>query len=119
MTLRFPASWLEVATIVVEPASGITEVALPVPNTIDLVEKTRRIAQRRIADPEFGIPETAAALGMSVRSLQSGLRKAGTSLSDIRQDLRKLLATEWLQTTDMKIADIATSLGYTSSSSRC
>ncbi len=116
MTLRFPASWLEIATMVVEPAPGVTEVAFPAPNMINLVEQTRRILQRRIADPEFGIPETAVALGMSVRTLQSGLRNAGTNLSDTRQDIRKVLATEWLQTTDMKIAEIAASLGYTSSS---
>lgn len=116
VTLRYPTSWLEIATMVVEPASGVTEVAFPAPNTINLVEQTRRILQRRIADPEFGIPETAAALGMSVRTLQSGLRNAGTNLSDTRQDIRRMLATEWLQTTDMKIAEIAASLGYTSSS---
>ncbi len=116
MTLRFPASWLEVATMVVEPASGVTEVSLPVTSTIDLVEQTKKIVQRRIADPEFGLLETAVALGMSVRTLQSGLRKAGTSLSEIRQDVRRMLATEWVQTTDMKIAEIAASLGYTSSS---
>ncbi|MFA3915588.1 helix-turn-helix transcriptional regulator [Ruegeria hyattellae] len=116
MTLRFPASWLEVATIVVVPHSGITEIALPAPNTKNLVEQTRRIVQRRIADPDFGISETAAALGMSVRTLQSGLGKAGANLSEIRQEVRRSLATEWLQTKDMKIAEIAASLGYTSSS---
>ncbi len=116
MTLRFPASWLKIATTVVEPATGVTEISLPVTNTIDLVEQTKRIVQRRISDPKFGITETAAALGTSVRTLQSGLRKAGSSLSEIRQDVRRVLATEWVQTTDMRIAEIAASLGYTNSS---
>ncbi len=102
--------------MIVEPASRVTEVALQAPNAIILMEQTRRIVLRRIADPDFGMSETAAALGMSVRTLQTDLRKAGTSLSELRQDIRRVLAIERVQTTNMKVAEIAVSLGYTSSS---
>ncbi len=116
MVLRFPSSWLEVNLKTVKPKSGRPAMGLPDVGIVDLVERTRRVVHRRISDAEFGLKDAAHSVGMSVWKLQSGLRDADTSLSEVRNDVRKVLAIERIGRENSDIAQVAASLGYTSSS---
>lgn len=116
MVLRLPSSWLEAKLKTPEQKPGQPVIGLPNVGIVDLVERTRRVVHRRISDAEFGLKDTARTLGISVWKLQSGLRDAGTSLSEVRNDVRKELAIERIGREDSEIAEVAVSLGYTSSS---
>lgn len=69
-----------------------------------------------LADGCPDIHLTAEAAGMSTRTLQRRLAEIGLTFSQLVKDGRMRLAAEWLADTDMPIAHIATSLGYTDAS---
>jgi AraC-like DNA-binding protein len=55
----------------------------------------------------------AEAAGLSVRTLQRRLVDTGLTYSQLISESRMRLAVEWLTDSDMSIAEIAGSLGYT------
>ncbi|WP_343211602.1 AraC family transcriptional regulator (plasmid) [Aliisedimentitalea scapharcae] len=114
--LRFPSLWLEATLKAVDPRPNSPAVRLPDVGLVDLVERTRRVVQRNIAVVDFDLTDVAQSLGMPVWKLQSELRATGTSVSEIRNEVRKKIAIESIGTTDIDIAQFASSLGYTSSS---
>lgn len=62
------------------------------------------------------LPMLAQALGCSTRTLQRNLAAAGTSVQDLRDQVRADLALKYLQQSALPIVDIAEILGYTSQS---
>lgn len=59
-----------------------------------------------------GVSELAVDFGMSARTLVRRLEESGLTYSDIKDDLRKLHATWYLQHTELSIEAIAAQLGY-------
>jgi AraC-like DNA-binding protein len=62
------------------------------------------------------LPMLAQALGCSTRTLQRNLAAAGTSVQDLRDQVRADLALKYLQQSSLPVIDIAEILGYTSQS---
>lgn len=116
MVLRFPSSWLEATLKPVDPNPDLPAVGLPDVGTVDLVDRATRVVHRHISDAGFDVQGVAQSLGMPVWKLQSELRSAGTSVAEIRNEMRRELAIDSIRSTDTEIAQIAGSLGYTSSS---
>jgi AraC-like DNA-binding protein len=59
-----------------------------------------------------GMEEVAEALHMTTRTLRRKLEAEDTSFAEIFSDVRRSLATEYLQTTRMKTEDISALLGF-------
>jgi AraC-like DNA-binding protein len=63
------------------------------------------------------LPDAAAALHMSERTLRRHLRDEGTSYTQVLSETRMLLARDYLRTTGLAVADIASVLGFADESS--
>ena len=120
--MQFDASWLDM------PLPQANPHALALSETLcrELVSRRRRrsgvaeqarvmIAQR-IADGA-PMPEVAAALGLSERSLRRRLADAGTSYRALLDEVRHTLAEELLATGRLRVEDVALRLGYAEASS--
>jgi len=59
----------------------------------------------------------AKALGLSVRSLQRGLRTEGASLRSLRRETQLSVAQEILASSDMSIKEVAARVGFSSTAS--
>ena len=78
----------------------------------DFVASVREIIRQRLHDPDLDEKSVAQISGRSVRSLQWGLMKAGTTYRRELTDLRMAMALDLLTDTDLGISDIAVRLGY-------
>jgi AraC-like DNA-binding protein len=63
------------------------------------------------------LPGAAAALNISPRTLRRRLRDESTSFTQVLRDTRMLLARDYLRTTSVPVADIASLLGFADESS--
>jgi AraC-like DNA-binding protein len=69
-----------------------------------------------LPDRRFQVGTIAETLSMSERTLQRNLARQGLSYSQLLTEARIRRATQWLECTDMPIAEIACALGYTDAS---
>ena len=101
---RIGAYLVRHADAVLEPRT------LAKPGSLD-VQVREQIDAGLLAD-RFDQPSVARALGMSVRSLQRGLKDLGTSFSAELEQVRRERAESLLQRRDLSVADVAFMLGY-------
>ncbi|MGV3551550.1 AraC family transcriptional regulator ligand-binding domain-containing protein [Rhizobium sp.] len=78
----------------------------------DFSDEIREYVLAHIADSGIGLTEAASYFHVSERTLQRRLADAGTSLADLRDDVRRELAGRLLDDTDLSATEIATRLGY-------
>ncbi|WP_417666378.1 AraC family transcriptional regulator ligand-binding domain-containing protein [Roseibium sp.] len=88
-------------------------------NTLDLMEKESDqlfiIANQvtsGLKDGNASLDAVARDLGMSRRSVQRVLEKAGTTYRELMDDVRKSLAERYLMDSDLQLGEIAYLLGY-------
>ncbi len=74
---------------------------------------TKNVIARLLAQGHPSISDAALALGTNVRTLQRRLAEAGTSYSELVEDVRFEKACRLLENEGLSIADIASALGYT------
>lgn len=79
---------------------------------VDFSEDLREFVLLNIADNNIGLAEAARYFHVSERTLQRRLAEAGTSLADLRDDVRRELAGRLLEETDLSATEIANRLGY-------
>jgi AraC-like DNA-binding protein len=70
----------------------------------------------RMADSDIGLKEVADYFRMSERTLQRRLAGMGTSLNDLRDEIRRELAGKLLAETELTATEIAHKLGYSAPS---
>lgn len=74
--------------------------------------KVTREIGTRLCDGKPSLAEVAKRLGTSPRSLQNRLREEGTTFQAVLDDVRRQLATSYLQQTQLALAEIAFVLGF-------
>jgi|GEM_PF-3816307 len=89
-------------------------------NSVDCTNQTgdsvyknriRNILLSHIASTEFGSPEIAAELGMSVRTLERTLAREGISLRQLKQQLQRETAEEMLRM-GVRAKEVASQVGF-------
>lgn len=83
---------------------------------VNLVNEVRSVLVRVLPDGEPSLETVAERLSMSERVLQSRLRDAGMSFTAVIEDVRRSLATLYLQQTSVALIDIAFLLGFSEQS---
>lgn len=78
----------------------------------DFSDELREFVLMHIADNTIGLGEAAKYFHVSERTLQRRLAEAGTSLADLRDDVRRELAGKLLSESDLSASEIAHRLGY-------
>ena len=72
-----------------------------------------RVRSHVVAGPRgFQLEAVAGRMGTTSRTLRRRLRKEGTSFRDVVGDVRKSLALDYLESSDLALEEIATLLGY-------
>ncbi|MGN1057722.1 MAG: AraC family transcriptional regulator, partial [Comamonas sp.] len=116
-TLEFDAHWLQLPVLRDEAAlSAMLQRALPIQvrpyqPSQPLVQRVR---QALAAHPQCGhtAASLAAELHMAPRSLHRQLQQQGTSLQQLKDDVRRHRALHLLQRTDMPIKRVALACGF-------
>jgi AraC-like DNA-binding protein len=85
------------------------ELALAGETTLDRI---RRVIRSLVAGGKFGVDDAAAAFSVDRRTLARRLRSHGTDFREELDDARHASARRLLQTSELSIAEIAASLGY-------
>lgn len=81
-------------------------------NRTEFSDELREFVLMHIADSGVGLAEAAKYFHVSERTLQRRLAEAGTSLADLRDDVRRELAARLLDETELSATEIADRLGY-------
>ena len=115
LNLRFPSSYLGLNMPAVLPPEGLPDLGLPDRHGLMLAERIRQVLEYRISEPGLGVARIASMIGLSKWKLQSLLSLQGTSISEIREDIRRSQAIERVTFTADKIDAIASDLGYANS----
>ncbi len=72
-----------------------------------------RVRSHLVATPRgFRLEAVATRMAMSPRTLRRRLREAGTTFRDVVGDVRKGLALDYLESSDLALEEIASLLGY-------
>lgn len=79
---------------------------------VDFSADLREFVLMNIADSNIGLAEAARYFHVSERTLQRRLAEAGTSLADLRDEVRRELAGRLLEETSLSATEIASRLGY-------
>jgi len=95
-------------------ASDVAEVNMC---ALDWLEKARRVAHSLVASGNCGQDQIAAALGISVRTMNRRLEQAGVSYFEILDNARYSVSRKLIRETDMPLKEIAKALSYTDASS--
>jgi AraC-like DNA-binding protein len=83
-------------------------------NHIDEFSSLRTLIDQHSDRHQFSIEDAARMFGVNVRKFQRHLSENGTSFREIKNDVVCARASKLLRDTNISIADIAASLGYTS-----
>lgn len=83
---------------------------------VNLVSEVRSVLVKVLPDGEPSLESVAQRLGLSERVLQSRLRESGASFTALIDDVRRSLATLYLQQTTVTLIDIAFLLGFSEQS---
>lgn len=82
----------------------------------DFAASLREFILTRVSENTINLSEAAEYFHVSERTLQRRLAETGTSLNDLRDDVRRSLAEKLLSETDLTAAEIALRLGYSAPS---
>jgi AraC-like DNA-binding protein len=82
----------------------------------DFAEELKEFLLTRVSENTISLNEAADYFRVSERTLQRRLAETGTSLNDLRDDVRRTLAERLLSETELSAADIAVRLGYSAPS---
>lgn len=86
------------------------------PDTPNFADELKEFILTRVADSNISLAEAADYFHVSERTLQRRLSESGTSLADLRDDVRRGLAQKLLRETELSAAEIALRLGYSQAS---
>jgi AraC-like DNA-binding protein len=81
-------------------------------NFPDFADEMRDFVLSRISENNINLADAAEYFRISERTLQRRLSECGTSLADIRDEVRRDLAGRFLVETDLSASEIALRLGY-------
>lgn len=82
----------------------------------DFADELKEFILTRISEDGINLSEAAEYFHVSERTLQRRLSESGTSLADLRDEVRRDLARKLLVDTDLSAAEIALRLGYSQAS---
>jgi AraC-like DNA-binding protein len=82
----------------------------------DFAEDLKEFILTRVAESTISLTEAAEYFHVSERTLQRRLAETGTSLNDLRDDVRRSLAERLLSETELSAGEIALRLGYSAPS---
>ena len=100
-----------IGAYLVRHADAVLEPRTPAkPGSLDV--QVREEIDAGLLVGSFDQPAVARSLGMSVRSLQRGLKDLGTSFSSELEQVRRERAESLLQRAELSVADVAFMLGY-------
>ena len=83
----------------------------------EIVARSRAIIVQQLGQGRAKLPDVAARLAMSPRSLQRQLERAGFSFQQLLDNTRRELAEQYLRDPRLSLTDIAFLLGYSEQSS--
>ena len=86
------------------------------PNSTQLDERLQQFILRKIKKNNYQIEDVAKQLNMSIRQLQRHLQQQNTTYQQRVQDIRKLLATQYLSDPHLSLQEIALLLSYSEQS---
>jgi AraC-like DNA-binding protein len=86
-------------------------------NSSSTTHRVRAILTRRLSDGELTRAEVANAMAMSERTLHRRLRAERTCFQQVLDDFRRQLAEQYMNRSDLSLADIAYLLGSSDQSS--
>ncbi|MBV2131743.1 AraC family transcriptional regulator [Pseudomonas sp. MAP12] len=95
----------------------VSDIAQVTMSELDWLEKARRFAHSLVASGNCGQNHIAAALGISVRTMNRRLEQAGVSYFEILDNARYSVSRKLIRETDMTLKEIAKALSYTDASS--
>lgn len=120
--LRLPASWQGLPLIQPDPAmrglmDRLAERQLQqLARSEDPVAQARAQVARQLGEGVPGLPQVAAALHLSPRSLQRLLQDQGLSFTQLVESVRRELAERYLAEPALDLTDLAFLLGYSEQS---
>jgi len=82
----------------------------------NIVDSLPAVMQRGLLLNRFTARDIAEAFGMHERTLHRRLQSAGTSFRRELDSVREFLSTQLLESTNLPVCDVATSIGYADSS---
>lgn len=112
MALNFPACWLMLPLPRPDATTLPAPVGLPPRAPYTVSNRVRTLMQANQSKPGYGLADVARALGLKRWRLQSLLAADGTSVSQLRNDLRRAEALRRLTDTADPVSVIAADLGY-------
>lgn len=119
----FPRAWLQLPLRSADPAlGGIMEehaarLLADFSSGINLANEVRSAIYRHLPGGEPDIETVAADLDMTVRALQTRLRKADVTFSDLVDDIRRSLAAVLVADARLTLVNVALLLGFAEQSS--
>jgi AraC-like DNA-binding protein len=118
--LRFPAKWLAVSPPAANPSlhEYLRKDADRMQSLLgkSLVDEVRRIVQGSLSSPPCNAARVAQLLGMHERTLNRRLLANGTNFRRLRDEVLHGMSRQLLGNTSMRVADVATALGYSEAS---
>jgi AraC-like DNA-binding protein len=82
----------------------------------DVIAETQALIRRHLGSGPCGLNDVARLLALHPKALQRQLAQRGTSFSSLLEDLRYQLATEYLESTRMTLAEVAGLVGLSEAS---
>lgn len=121
--LLFPRAWLDLPLRSADPAlRGIMEthaaqLLADFPSGMNLANEVRSAVYRQLSAGDPDVETIAAVLQMTPRVLQSRLRKANLTFSDLVDDVRRSLAAVLVADERLSLVNVAMLLGFAEQSS--
>ncbi len=84
--------------------------------TSSLPERVQRLIAQRLSSTACSQHAIAAQLGLHVRSLQRQLQRQATSFDELKDQVRRDSAQQYLANSDLPLTEVATLLGYSETS---
>ena len=119
---RFEARWLELP--VVQNAQSLAEFLQQAPTSLlvkyrdqsSLTERIRRILRRHLAQELPSLEDIGQQLAMTPQTLRRRLHEEGRGFREIKDDLRRDAAIEYLARPELTLPEIAALLGFSEAS---
>ncbi|MGM9491161.1 AraC family transcriptional regulator [Ideonella sp. YS5] len=119
---RFDARWLDLP--VVQNAQSLGEFLQQAPASLlvkyrdqsSLTERIRRILRRRLAEELPSLEDIGHQLAMTPQTLRRRLHEEGRGFREIKDDLRRDAAIEYLARPELTLPEIAALLGFSEAS---
>lgn len=119
----FPRSWLQLPLRSADPALGglmeehAARLLADFSSGMNLANEVRSVIYRHLPGGEPDIDSIATDLGMSARALQTRLRKADMTFSDLVDEIRRSLAAVLVADERLTLVNVALLLGFAEQSS--